>query len=157
MAVQANSTPAPAIPPAIHLTRKADAYIARALRPKGCPPGVDPARWRKAVAKRIERHHAAADALIAALDAMDGDADLEPSLAGFDGLGDDREGDDADNPAGELVDEDGGDVQDERHDATDEGNDEPDRRDDPAYHNIIGLGGNYPMTLTAAVPSWVLE
>ena len=133
MAAKAFSTPAPAIPPALQLTHKADAYIACALRPIGCPPGLDPVRWRKALAKRIERHQAAADALIAALDAMDGDADLEPSLGapeiilpsgwGFGCLIDRNcsqvhwaDGAPGDNE-GEIEDGHGGDILDEPHDA----------------------------------------
>ena len=51
------------------------------LRPHGCPIGIDPATWRKAVAERIEAHHEAMQALIDALDRSDVDPDLEPSLA----------------------------------------------------------------------------
>jgi hypothetical protein len=52
-----------------------------ALRPRSCPPGVDPRRWRQALAARIEWQLACVDRLIAALDAMDADPDCEPSLA----------------------------------------------------------------------------
>ena len=48
------------------------------LRPLGCPAGVDPAEWRKAVADRIEQMQDAMRVLIDALDVMDGDPDLEP-------------------------------------------------------------------------------
>ena len=47
------------------------------FRPQGCPVGVDPAEWRKAVAERIEQMQDAMRALIDALDTMDGDPDLE--------------------------------------------------------------------------------
>lgn len=49
------------------------------LRPHGCPIGIDPVRWRQAVADRIEAHHAAMQALIDALDGADADPDLEPA------------------------------------------------------------------------------
>jgi hypothetical protein len=55
----------------------ANASQMAALRPYGCPPGIDAATWRKAVARRIERHLALVSALVAALDVVDGDADLE--------------------------------------------------------------------------------
>jgi hypothetical protein len=56
------------------------------------------------------------EGLIAILDQMDGDENLEPYLAGLDEFSlDDREDED----------EHGGDIQDEPHDETDEGNDEP--------------------------------
>lgn len=50
-----------------------------ALRPIGCPAGVDPVDWRNAVSKRIEQMAEAMANLIDALDQMDGDADLEPN------------------------------------------------------------------------------
>lgn len=43
------------------------------LRPAGCPIGIDPTRWRKAVLDRIEQHADALALLINALDQMDGD------------------------------------------------------------------------------------
>lgn len=72
------------------------------LAPMGCPPGVDPAEWREAVAARVEELQDAMQALIASLDHMEGDPDLEPSIVGGvefrDGamvdVTDDREGDD---------------------------------------------------------------
>jgi len=60
------------------------------LRPLACPPGIDPDEWRDVIAARIGQLHDAMQALIAALDAMDGDPDLEPSLGV---RGDDRERD----------------------------------------------------------------
>jgi hypothetical protein len=51
------------------------------LRPQGCPAGIDPRRWREALAARIEHHQLAVERLIAALDSMETDPDLEPSLA----------------------------------------------------------------------------
>lgn len=76
------------------------------LRPHGCPIGVDPVMWRKAIEARIETLQDVIATLIAALDLMDIDEDLEPSLAGVSGATDDCE----------LTDEDGGDILDENHD-----------------------------------------
>ena len=50
------------------------------LRPRGCPPGIDPRRWHELLVARIEWQLTRIDRLLAALDAMDGDFDLEPSL-----------------------------------------------------------------------------
>jgi hypothetical protein len=47
------------------------------LRPAGCPIGVKPAEWRRALEQRIDQHAAVLSTLIDALDAMDGDCDLE--------------------------------------------------------------------------------
>lgn len=47
------------------------------IRPTGCPAGIDPINWRKALETRIERQAAILSALVDALDAMDGDCDLE--------------------------------------------------------------------------------
>lgn len=47
------------------------------LRPRGCPGGIDPAAWRRALEERIDQHAAVLSTLIDALDAMDGDCDLE--------------------------------------------------------------------------------
>lgn len=47
------------------------------LRPRGCPIGVDPVTWRQAVEARIEQLHDTTIALIAALDEMESDPDLE--------------------------------------------------------------------------------
>jgi len=47
------------------------------LRPRGRPIGVDTAEWRKALEQRIDQHAAVLSTLIEALDAMDGDCDLE--------------------------------------------------------------------------------
>lgn len=104
------------------------------LRPIGCPAGVDPAEWRKALVDRIEQQAAILSALVDALDLMDGDADFEPWLAAPEprpGVGSflaDRtdfgnqerwcDGGDADR---EEENEHGGDVQDEPHDEADEG------------------------------------
>jgi len=51
------------------------------IGPAGRPSGVDPAHWRAVLAARAEWHMALADRLVAALDRIDGDPDLEPSLA----------------------------------------------------------------------------
>jgi hypothetical protein len=95
------------------------------LRPRGCPVGIDPSDWRKALEQRIDQHAAALSTLIDALDAMDGECDREPWLGSPElnpgyaasdhwasGINDDRE----------QEDEHGGDVLDERHDEIDEGN-----------------------------------
>jgi hypothetical protein len=52
--------------------------VARLITPK--LPRALPARTRKLVEDAIERHQNATTALIAFLDAADGDADFEPSL-----------------------------------------------------------------------------
>ncbi len=49
----------------------------RALRPQGCPRGVAPHEWRAALMERIDRQAAILSTLIDALDAMDGDCDVE--------------------------------------------------------------------------------
>lgn len=78
-----------------------------------------PARAKRA---RIERE---IDRLIGLLDAIDGDLDLEPSL-GWPEDGPDHLAENVTQDDREQEDEHGGDVQDEPHDAIDEGNDEPD-------------------------------
>lgn len=57
------------------------------LRPMGCPPGIEPAKWREVVELRIEHLQQRAARLIAALDAMDGDCDLEGNADGEPWLG----------------------------------------------------------------------
>lgn len=47
------------------------------LRPAGCLAGVQPHEWLAALAERIDRHAAILSHLIDALDAMDGDCDVE--------------------------------------------------------------------------------
>ena len=49
----------------------------RLVAPSGCPSGVDPSAWRKALAERIEQLRDAEAALIDALDSMEPDPDLE--------------------------------------------------------------------------------
>jgi len=116
----------------IQLTKKGESYVQAALAEAG---GVFfltlDRRDRVSIATTIER-------LIDMLDALDEDADLEPSL----GSGDDREGDFSDHEHSlgwgqgsqsalhtsderEEENEHGGDIQDVPHDAVDEGNDEP--------------------------------
>lgn len=105
------------------------------LRPSGCPQGVEPAEWRKALVARIDRQAAVLSALIEALDVMEGDADLEPCLGaseaqtgrGFWGAERTDEGGQLYWAEGSSIDleeenEHGGDVQDEPHDYMDEGN-----------------------------------
>ena len=143
MAENAHSTPAPATQPApVTLTHKAEAYVARQLRPKGCPPGIDPAEWRQAIAKRIEQHRDAEQALIEALDAVEVDPDIEAdgteedtafpesliarafvnTYPDEDAEIDDHDEDNGDDERsigfdeGEAVNEDGGDILDENHD-----------------------------------------
>ena len=50
------------------------------VAPWGCPRGIDPSAWRKALADRIEQLRDAEAALIDALDSMEPDLDLEPNL-----------------------------------------------------------------------------
>ena len=100
------------------------------LRPQGCPPGIDPADWRRAVAKRIEQHRDAEQALIEALDAIEIDPDLEPDDDDEPSLGANAIGAfDIDRELDYCDDEDGGD--DERSIGFDEG--EVDIQDEP--HN----------------------
>lgn len=47
------------------------------LAPAGCPKGIQPQEWRKAVTARIDALADQMSALIEALDQMDGDTDLE--------------------------------------------------------------------------------
>jgi hypothetical protein len=70
----------------IELTKKGAAYVQR-HNPTGCPEGVEPRLWRKAVSTRIERHLALATALLALIDGMDGDCDLEDNADGEASLG----------------------------------------------------------------------
>lgn len=106
-----------------------------ALRPIGCPAGIDPRDWREALVNRIDQHAASLTALLAILDQMDGDADLEPWLAspeadmtgGYWGGERTEQGSQLHWPEGCTTDaeeenEHGGDVLDERHDSIDEGN-----------------------------------
>ena len=148
MADSANTTPARAIPPApISLTKKGEAYAgqshiyshqgmepgapALALRPVSCPIGVDPAEWRQAITARIEELQDAQWALVAALDQMEPDPDLEEDgtehdsswpnvnrgfLGGAECEDDELDDPDEDSDPGEEHDHGGGDVQDEPHD-----------------------------------------
>lgn len=106
-----------------------------AIRPIGCPFGVDPRDWRAAVAERAEMHAAILTSLLSVLDLMDGDADMEPWLGaaetqagrGFWGAERTEEGSqlhwsDGGSTDAEEENEHGGDVLDERHDEQDEGN-----------------------------------
>lgn len=106
------------------------------LRPAGCPVGLAPHVWRQTLEARAQHHADALARLVAALDAMDSDADFEPTLGacevkvgGYDGwqypaAADQRhwgEGLLLDGEQ-EVEDEHGGDIQDEPHDFLDEGN-----------------------------------
>jgi hypothetical protein len=104
----------------IDLTKKGEAYAHRhagrpeindniqdkspaARHPGGCPDDVSPAVWRDELSTRVESHLAIVSGLLALLDDMEGDWDLEPSY-GFDAL-------------------EGGDIQDEPHDDLADGRD----------------------------------
>ncbi len=63
---------------AIDLTPKGEAYIA-ALKLAGCPAGVEPRLWRDTVSRRANWHLDRATRLLALLDRMDGDWDIEES------------------------------------------------------------------------------
>jgi len=94
------------------------------LSPVGLPSGIDPSEWRSSINRRIEGHLGAVDALIASLDAMTSDPDLEPSedgepWLGWVGNGPRAEDNDDDR---EEANEHGGNVTDEPHDYSDEGN-----------------------------------
>ncbi|MBN9308997.1 hypothetical protein [Devosia sp.] len=47
------------------------------LHPGGCPEGVEPRRWRKTLKSRVRTHLAIVTGLLALLDDMDGDCDIE--------------------------------------------------------------------------------
>ncbi|MDB5538571.1 MAG: hypothetical protein JWQ89_298 [Devosia sp.] len=64
-----------------------DASRALALRPIGCPVGVEPHVWRQAVRARVESHLAIVTALLDLLDMMDGDCDLEDNADAESSLG----------------------------------------------------------------------
>lgn len=64
----------------IELTPAGQAYVLAHLRPNGCPPGIDPLVWRQAIERRVERHLGLVQTLLAVLDNVDGDENLEPSL-----------------------------------------------------------------------------
>jgi hypothetical protein len=71
----------------VELSKKGEAYALR-HNPTGCPVGIEPRRWRKALSRRVETHLALATALLSLLDGMADDCDLEdngdhePSLGG---------------------------------------------------------------------------
>lgn len=80
MAARADSTGAPAMPLA---------PISSNIIPfnrGGCPEGVEPRQWRKALKARVQQHLGVVTSLLRLLDDMDGDfdledgGDLEPSL-----------------------------------------------------------------------------
>jgi hypothetical protein len=62
----------------IELTPSGEAYALAHLRPAGCPPGIDPLTWRQALENRVEQHLSLVTTLLALLDGMDTDPDLEP-------------------------------------------------------------------------------
>lgn len=64
----------------IALTAKGEAYAVANMRPVGCPAGIDPVTWRRAVEARAETLLDMVAALMASLDQMDADPDLEPSM-----------------------------------------------------------------------------
>jgi len=71
MATRAHSTSAPAMPLAPISTNIIH------VRPGGCPAGVEPRLWRKALSRRVHLHLALATALLGVMDGFDGDPDLE--------------------------------------------------------------------------------
>lgn len=84
------------------------------LAPMGCPKGIEPYKWREAIASRIETLSDQMNALIAVLDRMDGDSDIEAAgdeldvswpegFRPFDtNLSEDAEDDDVDEDIGDL-------------------------------------------------------
>lgn len=64
----------------IALTSKGEDYAIAHMRPVGCPAGIDPVTWRKAIEARAEALLDMVAALMTSLDVMDADADLEPSM-----------------------------------------------------------------------------
>lgn len=63
----------------IELTKRGEAYALRSTA-NGRPAGVNPETWREAIEARIECHLGLVTALLATLDDLDGDTDLEPSI-----------------------------------------------------------------------------
>lgn len=61
------------------LIRRAWVTPLASLAPAGCPRGIEPHKWREAVVSRIETLSDQMNALIAVLDRMDGDPDIEAS------------------------------------------------------------------------------
>ena len=72
------------------MAKKGEAYATAHARPYGCPQGVEPHTWRQALESRAERHLSLAAALIAMLDVMDGDPDLEHDGSDYEDGGDDE-------------------------------------------------------------------
>lgn len=89
----------------LDLTKKGEAYALR-HNPTGCPIGIEPHLWRKAMSTRVQTHLALATALLSVLDGLDGDCDLEETA--------DLEA--SDNADDEESDNDSG-VEDQPHDA----------------------------------------
>lgn len=102
-------------------------------------------RDRATIATSIER-------LIALLDALDGDENLEPSLGGYSGDTEDREyqcEDEGVEDDTEEENEHGGDIQDEPHDARDEGDDEPNLGRLESIHQGIGSYSGHSIEVQA--------
>lgn len=103
-----------------------------AIAPIGCPQGVRPEDWRRAIVGRIEALADQMFILVTILDQMDGDVDFEPSLswgdAGPEALNmlanDDRE---MDLDSEEADDDPDAEDDDPREDAGDDELTEPDR------------------------------
>lgn len=113
-----------------HISIEASRALASYL---GIPQEDDPLAWRQSLSQQLEQMLDRQMELIALLDLMDGDSDLEPWLEGDELEGDELDGplgesdgypDDEDTHDAEWTNEDGGNVTDEPHDALDEGNDE---------------------------------
>jgi hypothetical protein len=78
MADSVHTIGAPQIDPHASMQRAWVTPIA-SLAPMGCPKGIEPHKWRKAIASRIETLSDQMNALISVLDRMDSDPDLEPN------------------------------------------------------------------------------
>lgn len=114
--------------------------MTRLALPVAGPSHVNPFDWRREAEARLEQLHDAMLTIIAALDAADGDTDLEPSICGSFGPGhvaitDDREG-------GDVLDE--GEPND--WDGEDNGDEEPGLGWSHAGQGGVPLGwGYHPM------------
>ncbi|GAB5426969.1 MAG: hypothetical protein Devi2KO_04280 [Devosia indica] len=64
----------------ISLTPKGEAYALAHVRPAGCPDGVDPVKWRRAIERRCQKLADTLQGLISLLDGIDLDGDDEPTL-----------------------------------------------------------------------------
>jgi hypothetical protein len=102
------------------------------LKPYGIPDGLDPRKWRQAVAQRVNELLDQTAALISALDLMETECDLEDGADHEPSLGWGVNGQTGTTLDLELVDEDGGDINDEPQDE-DEREADPDDIDQPGF------------------------